>query len=303
MGKDAVRLGLCALASIALIATGAFALDWFRATVSIEGIAVARGGLDLSSLPGTPAQLTSWTTLAFGLCIVFQVGRLLTGGPASGRLVAAGALLGLASAAVAFATAYVVPPPGTTSDVVTLALAPTWGPPCEIAGELAGIVTLFLLRGERAAEPAPVVAKPRTAPPATSALRGKLRYATALAEVTAAGIEARGEDGSDRLVLWRDVVGVVARRLPAEVPYDGTPFVDIVSTAGSTLRLLPWTRLTGATVEGDGDGRARALVQLVVARCPAVQLDPATRRFLAGPEPAAQLRDAATLAAHDEQLA
>jgi len=50
------------------------------------------------------------------------------------------------------------------------------------------------------------------------------------AAVSAAGIDARREDGSSRLVMWREVVGVIARRLPPD--YQGLVFVDIVSSAG-----------------------------------------------------------------------
>ena len=117
--------------------------------------------------------------------------------------------------------------------------------------------------------------------------------------MTGGGIDARREDGLARLVLWRDVVGVVARRMPPA--YDGAAFVDIVSTAGSTLRIVPWTRLTGR-LEAEGDARPRAVVEHVVACCPGVRLDPATRIFLDTGEPA-QLPDLDTLRAHDDRLA
>ena len=95
-------------------------------------------------------------------------------------------------------------------------------------------------------------------PPIPEHLRNRLRYVALTAEMTGGGIDARREDGLARLVLWRDVVGVVARRMPPA--YDGAAFVDIVSTAGSTLRIVPWTRLTGELVDVDGDARPRAVV-------------------------------------------
>jgi len=101
-------------------------------------------------------------------------------------------------------------------------------------------------------------------------------------------------------VLWRDVVGVVARRLPPV--YDSAAFVDIVSTAGSTLRIVPWTRLTGELVDAAGDDRPRAVIEHVLARCPNARLDPATQHFLDTGEPA-QLPDLDTLRAHDDRLA
>jgi hypothetical protein len=129
-------------------------------------------------------------------------------------------------------------------------------------------------------------------------LRGKLRFATALCEITAGGLDARREDGKPVLVSWSDVVGVVARQLPAS--HGGATFVDIVSTAGSTLRLLPWTRLTGDAIP-TGDDRARALVALCTARCPQAQLDRATRGFVDGGAPP-QFPDAATLDEHDRRI-
>jgi hypothetical protein len=122
----------------------------------------------------------------------------------------------------------------------------------------------------------PVVTRARSGPLPTMPphLRKRLSYTALTAELTAGGIDARREDGTSRLVLWRDVVGVVARRLPTD--FDGTTFIDIVSTAGSTLRIVPWTRMA--------------------------HVDPATRAFLECGE-AAQLPDLATLSAHDERLA
>jgi len=136
--------------------------------------------------------------------------------------------------------------------------------------------------------------------PFPEGMRGKLAYAIAAAEITSGGVDARREAGDIVLVLWRDVVGVVARRLPPF--YDSATFIDLVSTAGSTLRVLPWTRLTGQPLEGEDEERGRSLIRVVSERCPGAKIDAATRSFLDGSE-AAQLPDAATLKAHDERLA
>lgn len=131
-------------------------------------------------------------------------------------------------------------------------------------------------------------------------LRKRLSYVAITAELTGGGIDARREDGTSRLVLWRDVVGVVVRRMPPV--FDNALFVDIVSTARSTLRILPWTRLTGDPIEGDGDARPIRIVEYVLAKCPKARLDPATRQFLDTGEPA-QIPDLETLRAHDARLA
>jgi hypothetical protein len=152
-----------------------------------------------------------------------------------------------------------------------------------------------------------VVEKKRTTPPGSAPistvpehLRKKLKFVVLSAEVTRAGINARCEDGSSKLVLWRDVVGLVARRMPTD--YDGLTFLDVVSTAGSTLRILPWTRMTGNSVDADGDEWSRAVLNAMLEHCPAASLDPATKRFHGG-ELAAQLPDLKKLDAHDAKLA
>ncbi|HUJ61082.1 MAG TPA: hypothetical protein VLX92_21410 [Kofleriaceae bacterium] len=287
MGSHAPRLLVCAAIAIAACVTGTIALD--PHLTSIE----------------------SWTDLAYAALIALQAGRRLLTDTSSARLTRFGYLIGLGCASTTAVTAYLL---GLDADVAHR----RWAPPILIAGELIGLVALYYAsdggRGELIATAPPPVrgaARPTRPPsssdsgaePMPSPLRGKLSYATATAEITIAGVDARREDGVARLVLWRDVVGVVARRLPAAMPYEGAPFVDLVSTATATLRILPWTRLSGERLDGIGERRLRALVQLVVARCPEVQLDPATRRFLAGPEQPAQLPDEATLAAHDGRLA
>lgn len=137
------------------------------------------------------------------------------------------------------------------------------------------------------------------------ALRGKLNFATIEVLLSTTGIDAKREDGIITAVSWADIVGVVARRLPSVTPYDGETFVDVVSTAGSTLRILPWTELAGEELHTDSTStteRARALVQFVASRCPAAQVDNATRIFLGGRGMAAQLSSAELLAQHDERL-
>ena len=146
--------------------------------------------------------------------------------------------------------------------------------------------------------PQRTTSSPTTPPPA--ALKGKVQFAVLTAEVTVAGVDARREDGETILVLWRDVVGLVVRRLPSEL--EGHVFVDIVSTAGMTLRVLPWTKLTGEAFEGDGEARARVFVERVRPRCPDAKLDRATLNFLEGNK-AAQLPNLDVLAKHDQALA
>jgi hypothetical protein len=164
------------------------------------------------------------------------------------------------------------------------------------------------LAGMASSPPAPLVSDvvdipEHVAPDAKP--RPTLSFAVERATLSASGISATRERDVKQ-VAWTDIVGVVARRLPADAPYDGATFVDVVSTAGSTLRVLPWTQLDdelGDAGDGSGEERARALVQLVARRCADAKLDGATRTFLGGRGHAAQLPNADTLAQHDARLA
>lgn len=133
------------------------------------------------------------------------------------------------------------------------------------------------------------------------ALRGKLQFAMHTATLTRAGVEARREDATNVLVMWRDVVGIVVRKAPPEL--GGVEFCDLISTAGSTLRLVPWTHLEGDLIEGDGEQRLRNYLAAVIGYCPDVQLDRATRDFVEKIAAPAQLPDVRLLAAHDARLA
>jgi hypothetical protein len=140
------------------------------------------------------------------------------------------------------------------------------------------------------------------ASPAQVKLRGRLNYALTSAAFSSAGITANREDGFAKLVKWADVIGIVARRLPEASPYDGAAFVDVVSMAGATLRILPWTAITGHELAGEPVERLRTLVQLLAAQCREAKLDAATKTFVQGTGKPAQLPDEKTLAAHDAKL-
>ena len=130
-----------------------------------------------------------------------------------------------------------------------------------------------------------------------------INFAVTHATLTMDGIEAKREDGFFGLVPWDAIVDIVARRLPAGDPFDGATFVDIVSTAGATLRILPSTRVDGGPFREESEERARALVKLVAARCRDARLDPATRLFADAGGSAVQLPTTKLLAAHDARFA
>jgi hypothetical protein len=341
MSTDRVRVVGLAFASLALIVASALAMDWFvihttaagvdKVTLDLRSIRVCPNNVcvsvELSQVPllsrlgmySTFAPITFWTSVGFAALVALQAGARVVVGAASETRTKLGYFLGTIFAGTAAGTAYLFAP-----DVPNFTVTRTAAPLVLFAGYAVGMAALYYASLQRAFSDEPVHALPVAAapvetpepPPAVSrtrsrpiplGLRGKLKYTAITAELSRAGIDARREDGSARLVAWGDVVGAVARRLPAAEPYAGSAFVDIVSTADSTLRLLPWTKLSGEPLDGDGDGdgdaRARAVLALVIARCPGAKLDRATRSFHDASEPLAQLPDEATLAQHDARLA
>lgn len=287
------------------------------------------------------AGISFWGTILFSLLVMFQAFKRLTSSYASESLSKLGYFAAMVLIATSGAAAFLFGPEPTSveREMLSLEVSRTSGPFLLLLGLIAGLGVLFYAVNQGTqddvgtykplgqlpgrsptAPPVAIVvqpqARPRTSDPTPvlgtdqqdsgpssivpDHLRKKLKYTALSAEVTRGGIDARREDGSSLLVMWRDVVGLVARRTPAEL--DGITFVDVVSVAGSTMRLLPWTRISGETVTGDGEVWSRALLAVLIGHCPEASLDPATKRF-AGGEPAAQLPDLGKLAAHDAKLA
>jgi len=330
---------VAALATVGLTIASVLMMDWF--VIHLPTAGGVRLAFDLRSIHGclqpgqceslelsrfpvltqigfytTIAPLVFWTSLLFAALVAYQAATKLLSDHASEGIAKVGYGLGVIFMLCAAATGFVFSP-----DVPSPLMSRTAAPLLLLAAYAAGLACLYYSQREAAvipvaratvheptpaplprAQTAPVVPRTRSRP-IPGPLKGKLSFSTLTAALSSGGLDAHREDGEARLVLWRDVVGAVARRLPAGEPFNGIPFVDVVSNAGSTLRILPWTRLSGDPVDGDNDDeRCRAFVKLVVGYCPELQLDRATKEFLDGSEPPAQLPDEATLAAHDERL-
>ena len=296
------------------------------------------GAVPVSMVKGgmyTPlAQVALWGSLLFAAIVAYQAATKVRSGVTNETVSRAGYAISSLVVLASVGAGYVFGPDLGSAAVVGLGIEVERGPGplMMLAGLMLGNVALYYARDAGADDepvyipvevpaavaaergkspttpprstPSPSTPPPRNTPSPTTppplALKGKVQFAMITGEVTIAGIDARREDGETILVLWRDVVGLVARRLPSEL--EGHVFVDIVSTAGMTLRLLPWTKLTGEPFEGDGEARARAFVDRVRPRCPEAKLDRATQNFLDGNK-AAQLPNLDVLAKHDQALA
>jgi len=342
MGRDRMRVLVGAIASLALVTMGALIMDWYRLSFvdvagNTEKIAInlrhahfcvvgrVCAASPLTPLPGMFPILaagTLWSSLGFAALVALQAGARVLTGNVNDAFTRPSYLLALLTISLVAATAFLFRPepegPGIgLAAQMGIELQRTWAPLTLLVGHVIGLAVLYMAVAPGSSDldgvykpvtlASPVLAlggaTAGPTPPVAEPLRHRLSYVAVTAELAAGGIDARREDGSSRLVLWRDVVGVVARRLPPA--YGGTTFIDIVSTAGSTLRIMPWTRLTGDALEAADAAnvaRPRWIVERVVASCPGAKLDPATRRFVETGE-AAQLPDLATLHAHDERLA
>lgn len=315
---------------------GTASFDLRSAHVCPEGgpcVSFSLGEIRGTGFYGSVAGLTFWGTLLFTILVAYQAIKRITTGFANDSLSKLGYAGGMILFGNAFAAAFLLGPEAmstpTDTDALAMTVTRTTAPFLLLIGLVLGIAVLYYAVQQMAdgqgeykpignlpvrAPTAPPVAKHDSSPPAAalaapvkkhsssppaSALK-KFKFVALSAEITRAGIDARREDGSSKLVMWRDVVGLVARRMPPA--HDGITFLDVVSTAGSTLRILPWSRVTGEAIDGDGDAWARGVLNAMLAKCPGASLDPATKRFQAG-EPAAQLPDLAKLAAHDDKLA
>lgn len=333
MGRDRSRVLGLAIGYLVAVVPALF-LDWFYLDLGIASVHV-----DLRS-GGTLAAICFWGSILLMFPAVgFQTFTRVTSGVANAKLSRYGVLAGLSLIGAGVLAAYIFAPELPGPSELMPEMQRTVAPLLFLAGTALGVAavhfaavettddnagTYIPVKIERPATVPPInkpitqppiaqapVSRPATVPPATRpitqppvsvpASKPKLSYVVMSGEVTRAGIDARRQDGSSLLVLWRDVVGVVVRRLPDEL--EATTFMDIVSVKGSTLRIVPWTRLTGISVAGTGDDRVRSLAGYVAAMCGDVQLfDPATKNFLDNSQPAAQLKDVAKLNAHDERL-
>jgi len=316
-----------------------FDLREARACSSLGPCGVVPMSMIKSGMYPTLAAISFWGSIVFALLVLYQAGSRILGGFANESITKAAHGLGSLVIITSVGAGYLFGPSLTPGEMMGLGFDVDrgWGPLTMLLGLILGHVALYTAREGglddappyRPVAPLPVATarpplptstpaagmptaapvSPRTHAPTTpppmqmpDAFKGKIRFSVVTGEVTVAGIDARREDGGSVLVMWRDVVGLVVRRLPPEL--DGHPFVDIVSTADMTLRVLPWSKLTGETLEGDSEGRVRAFVKLVKARAPEAKLDRATQSFFddntARP---AQLPSLELLAKHDQALA
>ncbi|MCX5746161.1 MAG: hypothetical protein NT062_27095 [Proteobacteria bacterium] len=347
MSRDRLRVLVLGGTSVILVLACTFGLDWFRINVGRGILDEALGGavgFDLRTIHGcangncssisfsklsggfdTLAPLVFFESLGFALLVAIQTYTKVMSGSGSDKLARVNYTVAVLLFVLTVFAGYLLAPqfPATEMFGFTLSIDRTWAPALMLLAAVTGLMANYsavtqddrvafapvlpVARVVPAAAPVPPVDVPAPVRASVTPIPN-LQYATATATLSRAGLDARREDGTALLVMWRDVVGVVVRRLPE--PLDGHTFIDVVSTAGATLRLLPWTRLDGDPLGVDLDDvdfepHARAIVAHIVAHAPAATLDAGTRAFVDGGATTrpTQVPDLATLAILDARLA
>jgi hypothetical protein len=117
----------------------------------------------------------------------------------------------------------------------------------------------------------------------TRAPSGGVRFAVASAELAAAALRARGEDGVERALPWTDLAAAIARDLRGPPFPDDALMVDLIPRRGAPLRFLITSRLTFAEVAPAGASARddlRRLLAFARAMHPDLEVEAATADFL-----------------------
>ena len=284
----------------------------------------------LSNVRGFYTTLSSiifWGSIAFALLVLFQGGSKLLTGYAAPSLSRAGYLPGAALVMLAAAAAYLFGPEvgGMDIEMVRVEVERTFAPLMMIVGLCLGIAVLHMSTVESSddvgavrpvslpparaltlATPPAVVLRPRhhphrpqhPHPRRTSGASSPTRSPAASSRRSASTRGARAAKpssccGATSSASWSGGCLASSRRRCSSTS---------CRDPGSTLRVLPWTRLTGAATMGGDDASVRALIAKLRELAPEARLDGATRTFVETDAPAAQFPDLAALETHDTRI-
>jgi hypothetical protein len=143
-----------------------------------------------------------------------------------------------------------------------------------------------------------------TAEPSTrSASRDVFRFAAPKCELSPVGLRVVSLDGTVRETQWSDLVGLFARRLPPEPPFDGKVLIDVVLRHDQPIRIAPSTLMNFAELPGRAAPsrleNLRRLLQHIDERCPNLSIDPGTRTFMESQQAPLAFRSLSEFAEYD----
>lgn len=121
--------------------------------------------------------------------------------------------------------------------------------------------------------------------------RKSLRFIVHRCEIVDAGLRVTLPSGEARSIPFAGIVGVVARQLPLDPPWDGALILDVVPSVDVSpepVRIFATTVVGYAAIPGGASAsrldNTRRLVAFLQEKCPAAVLDEPTQEFMRGPK-------------------
>ncbi len=122
-------------------------------------------------------------------------------------------------------------------------------------------------------------------------VRKSLRFIVHRCEIADAGLRVTLPSGEARSIPFAGIVGVIARQLPLDPPWDGALILDVVPSievSPEPVRIFATTVVNYASIPGGASAsrldNTRRLAAFLQERCPAAVLDDATQEFMRGPK-------------------
>ncbi|MBP9948328.1 MAG: hypothetical protein KBH14_18115 [Vicinamibacteria bacterium] len=168
--------------------------------------------------------------------------------------------------------------------------------PAQVAKTLSGEAEKLRLKlSERNSAAAPVSAVGRRldvkVATGVDAAKKSIRFIAHRCDIGEAGLRVTLASGDMREVAYGEIIGIVARQLPPDPPWDGALILDIVPSkelTGEPVRIFGTTVVNYAAIPGGGTtsrlDNTRRLIAFLRDRSPAAVLDEATQEFVRGPK-------------------
>ena len=128
-------------------------------------------------------------------------------------------------------------------------------------------------------------------PAGVDTARKSLRFIAHRVEISDLGLRVTLQSGEGRELLFDRVVGIVARQLPPDPPWDGALIVDVVPSPEASpepVRIFGTTTVNYAAIPGGSTtsrlDNTRRLTAFLRDHCPNASLDEATQEFVRGPK-------------------
>ncbi len=188
-----------------------------------------------------------------------------------------------------------LPTEPASATAANLPIAVTPPPSAQVAKTLSGEAEKLRLKMSERNSTAPVSAVGRRldVKVATGVDEAKksIRFIAHRCDIGEAGLRVTLSNGEARDLAFAQIVGIVARQLPPDPPWDGALILDIVPSKDLTrepVRVFGTTVVNYAAIPGGGTtsrlDNTRRLIAFLRERAPDAILDEATQEFVRGPK-------------------